>query len=39
MTITALAKKIKRPRPTVSCAINTGRFPAVIRQVKEALGG
>jgi hypothetical protein len=39
MTITALAAQIKRPRPTVSKAISTGRFPGVLRQIKGVLRG
>lgn len=36
-TITALAEHIKRPRPTVSAAINHGKFPRVLAEIEEAL--
>jgi predicted transcriptional regulator len=36
-TIADLARDIQRPRSTVSQAINHGRFPNVVRKVKEAL--
>lgn len=36
-SITDLAISIKRPRSTVSIAINQGKFPKVRRQIKEAL--
>lgn len=35
--IAALAREINRPRTTVSQAINHGRFPRVVRQVRKAL--
>lgn len=37
-TIAWLARRINRPRPTVSAAINRGKFPGVLAQVKEVLG-
>lgn len=37
-TVTALAEHIKRPRPTVSAAINRGVFPRVLKEIEEALG-
>jgi hypothetical protein len=36
-SVTDLAVKIKRPRETVSRAINTGRFPHVRKQVANRL--
>lgn len=39
MTIEALSRKLRRPRSTVSKAINReGRFPLVREQVRKALG-
>lgn len=37
-SITALARSIKRPRSTVSQAINHGRFPRVRQEIQKALG-
>jgi len=36
-SVTQLAKKLERPRPTVSAAINTKKFPRVRALVMEAL--
>lgn len=37
LSVKALADSIGRPRPTVSTAIHTKRFPRVRKQVVEAL--
>lgn len=37
MTVSELAEKVKRPRPTVSAALNRGKFPRVLALIKEAL--
>lgn len=37
MSISELARRIKRPRPTVSTAINKGKFRAVRAQIKKEL--
>lgn len=36
-TITALARKLRRPRNSVSMAINRGCFPKVRKQIVSAL--
>jgi len=38
LTMTALAAKIRRPRSSVSRAVNHGKHPRLLQQVKEALG-
>lgn len=38
LSVTDLAKQIGRPRPTVSTAIRTNKFPHVRQRIKEALG-
>ncbi len=37
MSISALARQINRPRPTVSVAINQDRFREVRAQIEQAL--
>lgn len=37
LTFTALAEIVGHPRPTVSKAVNHGRFPRVLKKVQEAL--
>ena len=36
-TLSDLARHIDRPRPTVSTAINKGRYPQVLKEIEEAL--
>lgn len=38
LSVTKLAKKLKHPRPTVSAALNRGKFPRVLEKIKEELG-
>jgi hypothetical protein len=37
MSVSKLARRIKRPRPTVSKAIHHGKFPLVLKRIKEVL--
>lgn len=39
MTITALARKVRKSRATVSRALNRGEFPAVLEKIRRALNG
>jgi DNA-binding phage protein len=38
LSMTELARKVERPRESVSRAVNHGRNPKVLAKVKEVLG-
>jgi predicted transcriptional regulator len=38
LSMTELARRVKRPRESVSRAVNHGRNPHVLAQVREVLG-
>ena len=37
LSFSALAKTVKRPRETVSRAVHHGKFPRVLREIREVL--
>jgi hypothetical protein len=37
MSVSRLAKLIRHPRPTVSAALNRGKFPRVLAKIRHAL--
>jgi hypothetical protein len=37
LTVSGLAQLIKHPRPTVSAALNRGKFPRVLKKIRRVL--
>lgn len=37
LSVSGLARLIKHPRPTVSAALNRGKYPRVLKKIRHAL--